>query len=115
MLRFDIRAADGNCVQLVTADAPVEKLLTTCLRIKGPRRADLYDWHGERPTVFTNLQNRTTRVLRLIRDVLFDPGLCSKLLRYFTIPGRFARMNDVVAVWTKNFGKRRLVKLLRSE
>src|ERR1044072_6399377 len=114
MLGIHIPTTDCNRIKLIAADAPVKKFLAACFRIKRPARANLYNRHSKRPVVFSNLENRATRILWLEGDVVLDLRLCGELLRDFTIACRLARMNDVIAVWTKNFGETHLVKFRRS-
>src|SRR5262249_284777 len=65
MLRFDVAAADLDRVELVAADATIEHLPATGVRIKRPRRSVLHDRNRKRPVVGTNDQRGTPRRLRI--------------------------------------------------
>ena len=65
LLRFDETTANGNRVQFVGTDTPIQNFLTARLGIEVPLALLLHDWNRKRKIVVSNRENSAVRILRI--------------------------------------------------
>ena len=111
VLRVHEAVTDRNGIELVTADTPIEELLTTRSDIERPPAATLDDRQRERPFLFAHEQPRPTG-LRIHRNAVLLACLRSEFLRALAVLRELPRQDYVFPVVTHNLEQRRDIKLL---
>src|SRR4030095_9727110 len=65
LLRFVETTANGNRVQFVGTDTPIQNFLTASLGIEVPLALALHDRDGKRKIIVTHRENSVVRILRI--------------------------------------------------
>src|SRR4029077_4797321 len=65
LLRVDETTANGNGVQFVGADTPIQNFLAPGLGIEVPLALLLHDWNRKRKIIVSNRENSAVRILRI--------------------------------------------------
>src|SRR5262249_99744 len=112
ILCIHVVVADGNDVQFVGADAPVEEFLPSGFRVEVPLVTPLYKGHGERPVRVADDDKGTAPFLRVRRDTLLFASLGRETGSPLPVLGKLTSKNNAVPVGTEDSLEPGLVELL---
>ena len=100
LLRFDETLADGDGIQLIGTDAPLQNFLQARLGVERPFILFLDDWNGQRKGILANRKNGLVRGLGIDFNRLLFLGLGDKRQRPFFIHHGIFGSNNVLTIRT---------------
>src|SRR5262249_54048530 len=102
LLGLDVTVAELNGIQLIGADATIQKLLPSGFGIEKPFSFFLNQRNRKWPVLFTNQNECTISVLGIHGNALLLSRLSYEIGSVLAILRRFAGGNDVFSIWSKN-------------
>src|SRR4029077_53224 len=100
VLRFHQAAANGNGIQLVSADATIQEFLPPSFAVEEPFLAPLHKRYREWPILTSHQQECAIPVLRVDGNAFLLASLCGEISSTLAVLREFAAEHDIVQVRT---------------